>query len=46
MELILKKETLLDLESYEVLGFTSKEGLDLEILKNLLNKKSVISISS
>ena len=33
MEITLKKETLLDLESYEVLGFNSEEEVELEILK-------------
>ena len=33
MEIILKKETSLGLETYEVLGFNSKEELELEISK-------------
>ncbi len=31
MEIILKKETSLGLETYDVLGFNSKEELELEI---------------
>ena len=33
MELILKKETSLGLESYDVLGFNSEEELESEISK-------------
>ena len=33
MELILKRETLLGLESFEDLGFSSEEELELEISK-------------
>ena len=33
MELIQKEETLLGLESYDVLGFNSQEELELEISK-------------
>ena len=33
MELTLKKETLLGLESYDVLGFKTEEELELEISK-------------
>ena len=33
MEIILKKETSLGLESYEDLGFNSEEELELEISK-------------
>ena len=33
MEIILKKETSLGLESYEILGFNSEEELELEISK-------------
>ena len=33
MELVQKKETILGLESYDVLGFNSKEELELEIAK-------------
>ena len=33
MELILKRETLLGLESYKELGFNSQEDLELEISK-------------
>ena len=33
MEITLKKETLLGLESYDVLGFNSEEELELEISK-------------
>ena len=33
MEITLKKESSLGLESYEVLGFNSKEELELEISK-------------
>ena len=33
MEIILKRETSLGLESYEVLGFNSEEELELEISK-------------
>ena len=36
MEITLKKETSLGLESYEILGFNSEEELELEISK--LNK--------
>ena len=33
MDTILKKETSLGLESYEILGFDSEEELELEISK-------------
>ena len=33
MELTIKKETLLGLETYDVLGFNSEEELELEITK-------------
>ena len=33
MEIILKRETSLGLESYEELGFNSEEALELEISK-------------
>ena len=33
MELTLKKETLLGLDSYDVLGFKTEEELELEISK-------------
>ena len=33
MEITLKKETLLGLESYDVLGFKTEEELELEISK-------------
>ena len=33
MDITLKKETSLGLETYEVLGFDSEEELELEILK-------------
>ena len=33
MEITLKKETLLGLETYDVLGFNSEEELELEISK-------------
>ena len=33
MEITLKKETSLGLESYEILGFNSEEELELEISK-------------
>ena len=33
MELIIKKETSLGLETYDVLGFNSEEELELEITK-------------
>ena len=33
MELVQRKETLLGLESYDVLGFNSQEELELEISK-------------
>ena len=33
MEITLKKETSLGLESYDVLGFNSQEELELEISK-------------
>ena len=33
MEITLKKETSLGLETYDVLGFNSKEELELEISK-------------
>ena len=33
MEITLKKETSLGLESFDVLGFNSEEELELEILK-------------
>ena len=33
MELAQRQETLLGLESYDVLGFNSQEELELEILK-------------
>ena len=33
METILKKETSLGLETYDVLGFNSEEELELEITK-------------
>ena len=33
MEITLKKESSLGLETYEVLGFTSEEELELEISK-------------
>ena len=33
MEIALKKETSLGLETYEVLGFNSEEELELEITK-------------
>ena len=33
MEIILKKETSLGLETYEVLGFSSEEELEFEISK-------------
>ena len=33
MEITLKKETSLGLETYEVLGFNSEEELELEISK-------------
>ena len=33
MEISLKKETLLGLETYDVLGFNSEEELELEISK-------------
>ena len=33
MELILKKETSLGLETFDVLGFNSEEELELEISK-------------
>ena len=33
MEITLRKETLLGLESYEALGFSSEEELELEISK-------------
>ena len=33
MEIILKKETSLGLETYDVLGFNSEEELQLEISK-------------
>ncbi len=33
MEIILKRETSLGLESYEELGFNSEEDLELEISK-------------
>ena len=33
MEIILKRETLLGLESYEKLGFNSEDELELEISK-------------
>ena len=33
MEIILKRETLLGLESYDDLGFNSEEELELEISK-------------
>ena len=33
MEIALKKETSLGLETYEVLGFNSEEALKLEITK-------------
>ncbi len=33
MEITIRKETLLGLESYEFLGFSSEEELELEISK-------------
>ena len=33
MEITLKKDTLLGLDSYDVLGFNSEEELELEISK-------------
>ena len=33
MEIILKKETSLGLETYDVLGFSSEEELELEVSK-------------
>jgi len=38
MEITLKKETLLGLETYDKLGFNSEEELELEISKLTKNK--------
>ncbi len=38
MEITLKKETLLGLETYDKLGFNSEEELELEISKLIKNR--------